>query len=189
MMQSIFAERLRARRKELGLSQAQLATRIGQHQTSVSRYEKVTGNPTLTILFKLAEGLGVTVDWLAGTDHLPTLYPLKKPNMDKSLILDEELPAIVRADFCMLMNDDGMTGCQIKKNDRVYIRYENGFCSHHIVLVKHREKGYLIRRVFFEDTKMILRAENPDYEDIVAFKDESGKFSDVEFIGVRVVSN
>lgn len=189
MMKSKFAERLRSRRKELGLSQAQLATRIGQHQTSISRYEKVTGNPTLTRAFELAEGLGVTIDWLAGTDHLATLYPGKNPNMDKSLILDEELPAIVRADFCILMNDDGMTGCQIKKNDRVYIRYAHRFTPKCIVLANHREKGYLIRRVFFEDTKMILRAENPDYEDIVAFRDESGKFPDVECIGVRVISN
>ncbi|MEK7183665.1 MAG: helix-turn-helix domain-containing protein [Patescibacteria group bacterium] len=47
------------KRLKEGLSQAQLATKLGTKQSAISRFESGTYNPTLLFLNKLAEGLNV----------------------------------------------------------------------------------------------------------------------------------
>ena len=46
------------RRLERGLSQGELAEQIGTKQSSISRFESGTYNPTIDFLQKVAEGLG-----------------------------------------------------------------------------------------------------------------------------------
>lgn len=53
-------------RKERGLSQEEFADQAGLHRTYVSGIERGVRNPTLTIVAKLARGLGV-----APADLLP----------------------------------------------------------------------------------------------------------------------
>ncbi|MBY8879947.1 helix-turn-helix domain-containing protein [Actinacidiphila acidipaludis] len=51
-------ELIRARRTELGISQAQLAERAGTGQAFVSRVESGKTAPTLSVLRRLAAALG-----------------------------------------------------------------------------------------------------------------------------------
>ena len=61
--------RVVARRRALGLSQKQLADRIGLTQAIVSRWESgVRGCPNAESLVALAAGLETTVGWLLGED-------------------------------------------------------------------------------------------------------------------------
>lgn len=53
---------IRLRRQEAGLTQAQLATRVGITQTVVSRVESGTGNPTLNLLNEIASALDTELD-------------------------------------------------------------------------------------------------------------------------------
>ncbi|MEA5034220.1 hypothetical protein SDC9_104366 [bioreactor metagenome] len=53
----MLSDRIRTRRKILGISQKQLAEISGIGQSSISRYEKDDGGITLTYLLKLAEVL------------------------------------------------------------------------------------------------------------------------------------
>jgi transcriptional regulator with XRE-family HTH domain len=54
-----FGEAVRARRKELGLSQERLGYRSELDQTYISDIERGVRNPTLIIIWRLADALGV----------------------------------------------------------------------------------------------------------------------------------
>lgn len=65
---TLFAKRLKEARKKAGLSQAELAQRCDIAISTLSTYEKATGEkgaaPKLDIAVKLADALGVSLDWL-----------------------------------------------------------------------------------------------------------------------------
>jgi transcriptional regulator with XRE-family HTH domain len=54
-----FAAEVKARRGELQISQEELAFRSGLSRTFMARIETAQNQPTLTALFKIAEGLGL----------------------------------------------------------------------------------------------------------------------------------
>ena len=53
-------------RKAAGMSQGELAKRLGVTQGAVSQWEKGYSNPRLPMLMKMATVLGVTLDSLTG---------------------------------------------------------------------------------------------------------------------------
>jgi transcriptional regulator with XRE-family HTH domain len=61
---SAFGKRLSALREERGLSQAELAGRLGVSQQLIAYYERRAPSPTLEFVEKAAAGLGVDVDVL-----------------------------------------------------------------------------------------------------------------------------
>jgi transcriptional regulator with XRE-family HTH domain len=63
---AIEADRLRERRKQLGLSQEELAARLQVDQKQISKWENGRGNPTAQTLINLARALAVNIDWLLG---------------------------------------------------------------------------------------------------------------------------
>ena len=61
-----FAKRLTEARKEKGLSQDDLATLIGTKGPAVGRYERGATKPTIEVASRLADALGVSLDYLVG---------------------------------------------------------------------------------------------------------------------------
>jgi len=59
-------EVMKARRAELGLSQAELGERVGVDKRQVRRYEAGETQPTLAVAAKIAQVLEVSLDELAG---------------------------------------------------------------------------------------------------------------------------
>jgi transcriptional regulator with XRE-family HTH domain len=59
-----FPEHLAQLRKDRGLTQPQLAEKIGVHVAQVRRYEAGTSQPTLDVIRSLAVALGVSADEL-----------------------------------------------------------------------------------------------------------------------------
>ena len=57
-------ERIRARREELGLTQAQLADELGVTHQHVSGIESGISAPSLDLLVRIARRLGVSTDYL-----------------------------------------------------------------------------------------------------------------------------
>lgn len=55
---------IRARRKELGFSQEELARRCGVSRQTINAIENNKYDPTLALAFHLAQELGLTVDEL-----------------------------------------------------------------------------------------------------------------------------
>ena len=59
-----FGERVRKLRKELGISQEELADRSGLHRTYIGMIERAEKNITLLNVEKIAKGLGVSIEEL-----------------------------------------------------------------------------------------------------------------------------
>lgn len=63
-----FAENLRRRRKELGLSQEELGARAKIQMADISRYESGSRDPRITTLARLADALDMSIaDLLEGS--------------------------------------------------------------------------------------------------------------------------
>ena len=78
MEESIFAERLSELLKSKGVTQKQLAERIGVTEASISRYLNSNRIPKSEIIANMATALHTTSDYLLGTEKegdLATDYP------------------------------------------------------------------------------------------------------------------
>ncbi len=62
------AERLRRLRSTSGLSMEELAARAGVSRAMLSQIETLKTNPTIAILWRIAQGLGVPFSELLGAD-------------------------------------------------------------------------------------------------------------------------
>lgn len=71
-IRAVFANRLRAAREALGLSQAELGVRVGIPEdvasTRVNRYERAVHEPTLETAERMAEELGIPLPALVSRD-------------------------------------------------------------------------------------------------------------------------
>ncbi len=66
----LFGERLVLVRKKKKVSQDELAKAIGAHAPVIGRYERNEVKPSIEVATKMAEFLGVSLDYLAGlTEH------------------------------------------------------------------------------------------------------------------------
>lgn len=87
---SDIGDRIRALRKQRGLTQVQLSQRSGVSQSNVSQYERFI-EPSASALSKIADALDTTVDYLVGRTDNPS-PPLKlSPRMRKLLAAVEAL--------------------------------------------------------------------------------------------------
>ena len=60
--------RIRTRRKQLGLSQSDLAERLGVSFQQVQKYERGANRVAASTLLAAAQALDVTIGWLVGED-------------------------------------------------------------------------------------------------------------------------
>lgn len=75
-------------RKKLGLSQEELAKKVGVSQKSISKYERGTRRPTYETLTAMANLFGVTIDYLLDSDKmLPPEEPRYTSEDEYELIL------------------------------------------------------------------------------------------------------
>ena len=100
-MSKIFSERLRAARALKGLSQTDLAKRSDLQPSAISHFENDRRSPSFDNLKRLADVLGVTVDYLLGRTDEP-----------KALNLDMEL---LFRNFKQMTEDDRETLTEMAK--------------------------------------------------------------------------
>lgn len=67
-------EKIAALREKRGLTQEELATKIGISRASLSHYEKNRRDPDYTILTKLADFFKVSIDYLLGRTDDPSNF-------------------------------------------------------------------------------------------------------------------
>lgn len=90
-----FGSRLLNIRKEQKISQSELAEKIGIHANVLGRYEREEASLSIDTVVKLADALGVSIDYIAGRtdvlldqvmiDKLVTIHKL--PEEDKKSIM------------------------------------------------------------------------------------------------------
>lgn len=85
-MEQTLGKRIMAARKKLGLTQDQLAERLGVTAQAVSKWENDQSCPDITMLPKLAELFNTTTDELLGREAPPTVHEAEivkeAPNTD-----------------------------------------------------------------------------------------------------------
>lgn len=79
----LFQTRLKQARTEQGLTQPQLAIKIGRPVAMISHWEN--GQlPSPENLVRLAEGLQKTIGWLCGQSHVDGLPPRRRPLLSEA---------------------------------------------------------------------------------------------------------
>ncbi|HEY7359035.1 MAG TPA: helix-turn-helix transcriptional regulator [Ktedonobacterales bacterium] len=61
--QRLLLRELAEKREELGLSQAEVAARMGTSQSALARLERGEGNPTLATVERYASAMGKKIEW------------------------------------------------------------------------------------------------------------------------------
>ena len=72
---STFGERLRLCREAAGLTQDELAAMCGTYKQNISRYETSAREPNIRIAGKLANTLGVSLEYLQFGEEKKTEFP------------------------------------------------------------------------------------------------------------------
>jgi transcriptional regulator with XRE-family HTH domain len=86
-----FAEKLVQLRKASGLSQEELADRLGVSRQAVSRWEQGSSYPDLPNLQRITEEFGVSADYLIGTNYAapsPNTAPTSAPSEPSQTAFD-----------------------------------------------------------------------------------------------------
>lgn len=83
-----FGDKLRALRIEKGITQQELATRIGLRSSSISMYEKNQQYPSVEVLIQLCQVFDVSADYLLGI--------LDDKEFNISSLTDEQLQIVLR---------------------------------------------------------------------------------------------
>lgn len=184
-------DRMKLRRKALGLSAEKVAERLGVSPATVYRYEKgdiekLPGD----ILPTLSEILQTTPAYLMGWDdnisassippgfeHLPKM--VKRPLVGdiacgEPITAEEniedyvDVPEDVHCDFCLRCKGDSMIDAGIHDGDVVYIHITPHVENGQIAAVRIDGEATLKRFFWNEDTKtMTLLAENRNFPPLV----------------------
>ena len=73
-MEQSLGKRIAAQRKQLGLTQDQLAEKLGLTAQAISKWENDLSCPDISILPKLADIFGITTDTLLGRETELPVY-------------------------------------------------------------------------------------------------------------------
>lgn len=190
----LIGERIKQRRKELGLSVDQVADKIGKNRATVYRYEsKDIEKLPLEVLEPLAKALGTTPAYLMGWEDpkstAKNIIPV--PEMKKipligtiacgAPILAEEhiedyvnLPSHIHADFALVCKGDSMINARIFDGDLVYIRRQDTVENGEIAAVLIDSEATLKRVKIYSD-HISLEPENPMYRPIVLWNEEMNR--------------
>ena len=191
-------ERIKQRRKELGLSVDELADKLGKNRATIYRYEsnEIEKLPT-TVLEPLADALGVSPGFLMGwekngdipalLDRFDNIKPVKLKRFPllgeiacgEPIFADEDKESCVmadmdiNADFCLTAKGDSMINARINDGDIVFIKempmVDNGDIAAVII-----DDEATLKKVYYypEKGKLVLYPENPDYEPFIYVGEE-----------------
>ena len=89
---SLFGENLAVARNEAGLSQAELAKKLGTTRAMIEYYENRAKNPSTTFVMTAANKLGTTTDALLGMPPTTAKPAVKKSKLDSCIEQVKKLP-------------------------------------------------------------------------------------------------
>ena len=166
---------------------------LGEHlhlsNATISRY--ITGNisPKIPTIQAIAEKYNINPTWLMGTEgaerYLENKIGCKKIPVVGTIaagqpILAQEyiegfeyVPENINVDFCLRVKGDSMINARILDGDLVYIRQQPDAENGEICAVLIDQQDATLKRVYKLDGSVILRAENPNYPDMIFTKKEA----------------
>ena len=185
----MFADRLKALRKDRKMTQVDLAALLGLERSSIAKYEAGFAMPSDDVKIKLADLFGVTIDYLIGHDTV-TPEPVAIPNRDtRPYSPSRAMVPIIGSVRCGTGGALAYTDLQgaeladvVDPSEYFYLRavgdsmepriYENDLVLIHIqptvesgdlgVIVIDEEEGVL-KKYVSRDGAIILQSFNPEY--------------------------
>ena len=111
-------ERIKYARKQAGLTQEQLAKKCGIATITVGQYERDKRQPSIDMLFDLAEKLGISVQFLLGIcDFDGILMPDNFADPDDYAFVKMLYPNGIRMRRTISMTDDDGMATEMMEND------------------------------------------------------------------------
>ena len=174
-------EIIRSIREAQGMSQAELATRLGYtDRSSIAKIETGKVDISQTKLLQMAEVFGVPIHTLLGleppaTRQIPILGTIAcgAPILAQEHI-DDYTEAPVQADFALICKGDSMVGARIFDGDIVYIRQQEQVETGEIAAVLIDGEATLKRVRCFPD-RISLEPENPMYRPLILWGEDMNR--------------
>lgn len=196
-------ERLKRRRKELGMSAEAVAEKLGCSPSTVYRYENGEINKMgIDKLKPIAEAINTSPAYLMGWEDEETLpanvsriEPMQRiplvgqiacgtPILAEQNIEDYvDLPGHIRADFALTCKGESMIGAGIRTGDIVYIRKQEEVENGQIAAVMVGGDEATLKRVYTKPGVVQLVAENPNIAPAVFIGKEAEQ---IHIIGLAV---
>lgn len=195
-------ERIRLAREKIGMSQVDMADKIGVSKQNLYKYERglVTNIPSdkIELIGKLT---GVSPAYLMGWDATeteplpPNCFPIEKKKFPllgniacgEPIFADEDFEGYVEAgadidaDFCLRASGDSMVGARIHDGDIVFIKQQPIVDNGQIAAVLIENEATLKRFYYDQASDTVqLMAENPSYAPIVKMKSD---LNDIRILG------
>lgn len=191
-----FGKRLRKMREKLGLSRSELARAVGMTPDTLYYCEQKGRVPQGENLLKIAEVLGVSVDYLLGRTNNPHIHLEKKDIISLKQIPVYNgagagnatfpdgyniadwigIPSNSPGKFGVIVHGNSMQP-EISDGDIVIvdpnISWKNG---DKVVVIDIIETGAMVKKIFEENGTLILQSLNPDYPPIVIHPHESNRY-------------
>lgn len=193
-------EKLKARRKDLGLTMLQVAIKVGVSEATVSRWESGDiANMRRDKIVSLANALEVSPSFIMDTgdvfafDNIMPIKTYKLPLIGTiacgTPILAEQnieeyidTDSTVKADFCLRCKGDSMINVRIFDGDIVYIRQQPDVENGEIAAVCIDDEATL-KRVYKYPNRLELRPENPTFP---VLNYEGSELENIRIIGKAV---
>lgn len=195
-------DKIKSRRLELGLTLDEVAQKIGVAASTFQRYESgEIKNMRRDKVKKIADVLELSPSYLMGwseqsdttefdSSQYDNIIPLKKDYLKKIPLVGDiacgepilaneeyESPVVIdgsiNADFCLRCKGDSMVNARILDGDIVFIHKQDAVENGEIAAVIIDNEATL-KRVNYKPEKnmLILKAENPKYDDFVYIGEE-----------------
>lgn len=94
-------QRIKTARKQAGMTQSELANKLNIPYQSISQWERDVRNPKRETLQRIADALGVSVDYLLGTYHLKGILEYKTAAVRDRLFVAMEQKGLSGEEFCL----------------------------------------------------------------------------------------
>lgn len=189
------AERLKNERNKIGLSQKELADKLGMNARTYASYERGERDISTSVLLTICQTLNISSDALLGNDAAEenneledlmqkynNIKPVKLKRFPmlgeiacgKPVFADEDREHYVMADmdisadFCLTAKGDSMINARIYEGDIVFIKEMPIVDNGDIAAVIIDDEATLKRVYYYPDDSMLqLVAENPKYKPLV----------------------
>lgn len=121
----VFKDRLKEKRAEAGLSQAELATKAGVTSRTIQNYELGQRKPgNMVIIQKIADALGTTTEYLLGSSGSYVVEAHEKGGAKAARDIDELVSEVTGMFAGGTLSEDALEGAMKALNDAYWIAKE-----------------------------------------------------------------